>query len=50
MIKVKESLLAYIDSDFDRDISTLSEEEIANLKEDIVYYKNNKRKINLTRV
>lgn len=46
----KESLLAYIDSDFDRDISTLSEEEIANLKEDIVYYKNNKRKINLTRV
>lgn len=46
----KESLLAYIDSDFDRDISTLSEEKIANLKEDSVYYKNNNRKINLTRV
>ena len=46
----KESLLAYIDSDFDRDISNLSKDEIANLKEDSVYYKNNYRKINLTRV
>lgn len=46
----KESLLAYIDSDFDRDISNLSKDEIANLKEDSVYYKNNNRKIYLTRV
>lgn len=46
----KESLLTYIDSDFDRDISNLSKDEIANLKEDSVYYKNNNKKINLTRV
>ena len=46
----KESLLTYIDRDFDRDISALSEVEIANLKEDSVYYKNNNRKIYLTRV
>ena len=46
----KERLLTYIDSDFDRDISTLSEDAIANLKEDSVYYKNNNRKIYLTRV
>lgn len=46
----KESLLTYINNDFGRDISTLSEEKIANLKEDSVYYKNNNRKIYLTRV
>ena len=46
----KESLLAYIDSDFDRDISNFSEDEIANLKEESISYKNNNRKINLTRV
>lgn len=46
----KESLLTYINNDFGRDISTLSEEKIANLKKDSVYYKNNNRKIYLTRV
>lgn len=46
----KESLLAYIDSDFYRDISTLSKDDIANLKEESISYKNNNRKIYLTRV
>lgn len=46
----KERLLTYIDNDFDRDISNLSKDEIANLKEESIYYKNNNRKIYLTRV
>ena len=46
----KESLLAYIESDFDRDINALSKDKIANLKEESISYKNNNRKIYLTRV
>lgn len=49
-LEEKERLLTYIDSDFDRDISTLSEEKIPNLKVESIYYKNNNRKIYLTRV
>lgn len=48
MREEKESLLAYIDSDFYRDISNLSKDDIANLKEESISYKNNNRKIYLT--
>ena len=47
----KDKLLTYIDKDFARDISsTKDEDEVANLKEETISYKDKARRINITRV